>query len=155
MSEHQTGTNRSVRITSNHLWSPKLAIGRGKSWQNTLPRIFTQRYARKFRPKSARLRKPLPADTLLKPSNKVASVECAGSGATLAPGELSTFALLAVVLTLSAAILSMMGIHLLHCCKRVALSFSVAVGLGAIVGPSQVGARMSRWLRASPPPLGW
>ena len=51
-------TNRSVRITSKHLWSPKLAIGRGKSWQNTLPRIFTQRNARKFRPKSARLRKP-------------------------------------------------------------------------------------------------
>jgi MFS family permease len=72
--------------------------------------------------------------------------EGARSGATLAPGELSTFALLAVVLTLSAAILSMMGIHLLPLLQARGLELSVAVGLGAIVGPSQVGARMVEML---------
>jgi hypothetical protein len=59
---------------------------------------------------------------------------------------LSTFALLAVVLTLSAAILSMMGIHLLPLLQARGLELSVAVGLGAIVGPSQVGARMVEML---------
>jgi MFS family permease len=72
--------------------------------------------------------------------------EGARSGTTLAPGELSTFALLAVVLTLSAAILSMMGIHLLPLLQARGLELSVAVGLGAIVGPSQVGARMVEML---------
>jgi MFS family permease len=70
--------------------------------------------------------------------------EGARSGTTLAPGELSTFALLAVVLTLSAAILSMMGIHLLPLLQARGLELSVAVGLGAIVGPSQVGAPYGR-----------
>ena len=72
--------------------------------------------------------------------------EGARSGTTLASGELSTFALLAVVLTLSAAILSMMGIHLLPLLQARGLELSVAVGLGAIVGPSQVGARMVEML---------
>jgi MFS family permease len=72
--------------------------------------------------------------------------EGARSGTTLAPGELSTFALLAVVLTLSAAILSMMGIHLLPLLQARGLELSVAVGLGAFVGPSQVGARMVEML---------
>jgi Major Facilitator Superfamily len=72
--------------------------------------------------------------------------EGARSGATLARGELSTFALLAVVPTLSAAILSMMGIHLLPLLQARGLELSVAVGLGAIVGPSQVGARMVEML---------
>ena len=72
--------------------------------------------------------------------------EGARSGTTLAPGELSTCALLAVVVTLSAAILSMMGIHLLPLLQARGLELSVAVGLGAIVGPSQVGARMVEML---------
>jgi MFS family permease len=66
--------------------------------------------------------------------------------AGLAPGELPMFALLAVVLTLSAAILSMVGIHLLPLLQARGLELSAAVGLGAIVGPSQVGARVVEML---------
>jgi MFS family permease len=62
--------------------------------------------------------------------------------ASLAPGELPMFALVAVVLTLSAAILSMIGIHLLPLLQARGLELSAAVGLGAIVGPAQVGARV-------------
>ena len=51
-----------------------------------------------------------------------------------------------VVLTLSAAILSTMGIHLLPLLQARGLELAVAVGLGAIVGPSQVGARMVEML---------
>jgi MFS family permease len=72
--------------------------------------------------------------------------EGARSGASLAPGELPTFALMAVVLTLSAAILSMMGIHLLPLLQARGLELPAAVGLGAIVGPSQVGARIVEML---------
>jgi MFS family permease len=62
--------------------------------------------------------------------------------ARLTPGELPIFALLAVVLTLSAAILSMVGVHLLPLLQARGLELSVAVGLGAMVGPSQVSARV-------------
>jgi predicted MFS family arabinose efflux permease len=64
----------------------------------------------------------------------------------LAPGELPTFALLAVVLSLSVAVLSMLGIHLLPLLQARGLELSAAVGLGAMVGPSQVGARVVEML---------
>lgn len=64
----------------------------------------------------------------------------------LAPGELPIFALLAVVLSLSVAILSMLGIHLLPLLQARGLELSAAVGLGAIIGPSQVGARVAEML---------
>ena len=72
--------------------------------------------------------------------------EGARSGSRLAPGELPTFALMAVVLTLSAAILSTIGIHLLPLLQARGLELPAAVGLGAIVGPSQVGARIVEML---------
>jgi MFS family permease len=72
--------------------------------------------------------------------------EGARSYARLAPGELPIFALLAVVLTLSAAILSMVGVHLLPLLQARGFELSAAVGLGAIVGPSQVGARVIEML---------
>jgi MFS family permease len=66
----------------------------------------------------------------------------ARSRVSLAPGELTVVVLLATVLTLSAAILSMLGIHLLPLLEARGLKLPVAVGLGAIIGPSQVGARV-------------
>jgi MFS family permease len=80
----------------------------------------------------------LPRRSLIAPSIG----ENARSRVSLAPGELTVFVLLATVLTLSAAILSMLGIHLLPLLEARGLELSVAVGLGAIVGPSQVGARV-------------
>jgi predicted MFS family arabinose efflux permease len=72
--------------------------------------------------------------------------ERARSRASLAPGELPLFTLLAVVLTLSAAILSMVGIHLLPLLQARGVELSAAVALGAIVGPAQVGARIVEML---------
>src|ERR1700704_838255 len=85
----------------------------------------------------------LPGRSFIAPST---DHEGARSRASLAPGELPIFALLAVVLTLSAAILSMLGIHLLPLLQARGLELSAAVGLGAIVGPSQVGARVIEML---------
>ena len=85
----------------------------------------------------------LPGRSFIAPST---DHEGARSRASLAPGELPIFALLAVVLTLSAAILSMLGIHLLPLLQARGLELSAAVGLGAIVGPSQVGARVVEML---------
>jgi predicted MFS family arabinose efflux permease len=68
------------------------------------------------------------------------------SHASLAPGERPIFALLAMVLTLSAAILSMVGIHLLPLLQARGVELSAAVALGAIVGPAQVGARIVEML---------
>jgi hypothetical protein len=64
----------------------------------------------------------------------------------LAPSELAIFILLAIVLTLSAAILSMVGIHLLPLLQARGVELSAAVALGALVGPSQVGARVIEML---------
>ena len=60
---------------------------------------------------------------------------------SLLPSDRWLFLVVAAVLTNAAAILSMMGTHLLPLLMARGLDPSVAVGLGAIVGPSQVGAR--------------
>jgi hypothetical protein len=59
---------------------------------------------------------------------------------------LPVFALLSVVLTLGAAILAMVGVHLLPLLQARGLELPAAVALGAIVGPSQVGARVIEML---------
>lgn len=72
--------------------------------------------------------------------------EGARSQASLAPGQLPMFSLLAVVLTLSAAIFSMLGIHFLPLLQARGLELSAAVALGVILGPAQVGARVVEML---------
>jgi MFS family permease len=62
--------------------------------------------------------------------------------ARLRRDEYATFGLLAVVLTLGASVLSIIGTHLLPILTARGLDMAVAVGLGAIVGPAQVGARI-------------
>lgn len=59
----------------------------------------------------------------------------------LSEGETLIFSVLAAVLAIGAAILSMMGTHLLPILQARGIDFSVAVSLGTLVGPSQVGAR--------------
>jgi predicted MFS family arabinose efflux permease len=72
-----------------------------------------------------------------------------GAKVRLLCSEYPVFALLAVVLTIGAAILSVMGTHLLLILIARGLDVSVAVGLNAIVGPSQVGARVIEMLAGS------
>jgi hypothetical protein len=55
--------------------------------------------------------------------------------------EYATFGLLAAVLTLGAAVLSIVGTQLLPLLTARGFETSAAVAFGAIVGPAQVGAR--------------
>ncbi|TKB19775.1 MAG: MFS transporter [Mesorhizobium sp.] len=62
-------------------------------------------------------------------------------------GRASTrFILLAFIQTVSALIASMLSVHLLTLLQLRGVSLAVAVGLGALVGPSQVGARVAEML---------
>ena len=58
------------------------------------------------------------------------------------PRRTRAFILLAVILTLGAGTASMIGVHLLTCLQARGLELTAAVALGALVGPSQVGARI-------------
>ena len=61
---------------------------------------------------------------------------------TLEKGEGVLFAVLATVLTISAAILSLVGAHIVTLLQARGLELSAAVGLGMLIGPSAVGARL-------------
>jgi MFS transporter len=60
--------------------------------------------------------------------------------------ERAIFLTLSIVLTLGAAILSMVGMHLLSLLQARGVDLAAAVALGMIVGPSQVGARVIEML---------
>jgi predicted MFS family arabinose efflux permease len=62
--------------------------------------------------------------------------------AALARGETLLFWMLAIVLTVGAAILSLVGAHLVTFLQARGLELSAAVALGMLLGPSQVGARL-------------
>ena len=53
----------------------------------------------------------------------------------------SAFVLLAAVITISSAVTSLMSVYLLEILRARGLELAAAVALGALVGPSQVGAR--------------
>jgi predicted MFS family arabinose efflux permease len=75
-------------------------------------------------------------------SSKAQAVTAARPPSILRTDEYALFALLAAVLTIAAAILSLMGTHLLPILTARGLTASLAVGLGALLGPAQVGARV-------------
>ncbi len=60
--------------------------------------------------------------------------------------EYLVFGTLSVVVTIGAAILSIVGTHLLPILMARGMDVAVAVGLGAIIGPAQVGARVVEML---------
>ncbi|MET3590786.1 MULTISPECIES: MFS transporter [Mesorhizobium] len=60
--------------------------------------------------------------------------------------ERTRFILLASIQTVAALIASMLSVHLLTLLQLRGVSLAVAVGLGALVGPSQVGARAAEML---------
>jgi predicted MFS family arabinose efflux permease len=67
----------------------------------------------------------------------------------LRAGEFLLFVLLAAVLTIAASILAIVGTHLLPILIARGLDTATAVGLGVIIGPSQVGARTIEMLAGS------
>lgn len=58
----------------------------------------------------------------------------------------STFALLAAITALAAMIASMISVHLLTVLQLRGIDLAIAVGLGTLIGPSQVGARVIEML---------
>jgi MFS family permease len=61
---------------------------------------------------------------------------------TLEPHEIWLFVLVAVVLTLGAAILSMVGTLILQLLQARGMELAAAVAVGALIGPAAVGARV-------------
>jgi predicted MFS family arabinose efflux permease len=64
----------------------------------------------------------------------------------LLPSERGIFAVLAIVVTIGAAFLAIIGTHLLPLLQARGLDLALAVTFGAMVGPAQVGARVVEML---------
>lgn len=64
-----------------------------------------------------------------------------GDARSLASGSKLLFVLIALVITISSMISAMLSVHLLTILQAREIALAAAVALGAIVGPSQVGAR--------------
>jgi predicted MFS family arabinose efflux permease len=91
----------------------------------------------------------LPLHLLVLPHGRARSgADAAAGGAPLRlqPGEHAAFAILSIVITIGAAILSTVGTHLLPLLQARGLELAAAVALGTIVGPAQVGARVVEML---------
>ena len=84
----------------------------------------------------------LPIHLILLPRTSAAITAKRRGPVRLEPHEVRVFFILAAIITISSAILSLMGTHLLPLLQARGLDLSFAVGLGMIVGPSQVGARL-------------
>jgi hypothetical protein len=67
----------------------------------------------------------------------------------LLPGERLVFVVVAAVLTIAAAILSLIGSQLVTLLQGAGLDLTQAVALGMIIGPGQVGARFIEMLAGS------
>lgn len=86
----------------------------------------------------------LPAYLLILPRGVPAEASAHTAAAPemgLAPRSLPLMATLAASITLSAVTSSTLSVHLLTVLQSTGLALGAAVGLGALVGPSQVGAR--------------
>ena len=79
---------------------------------------------------------------ILLPRNSAAITAAWRGPVRLEPHEVRIFFILATIITIGSAILSLMGTHLLPLLQARGLNLSFAVGIGMIVGPSQVGARL-------------
>jgi hypothetical protein len=86
----------------------------------------------------------LPGIHAARPDGKPTGSASEASSAAILTGTRRTraFLLLATVLTLGAVTASMIGVHLLTFLQAHGLELAGAVALGALVGPSQVGARV-------------
>jgi MFS family permease len=82
----------------------------------------------------------LPRSAVVAPAPATASSPPASM--RLAAGEGPAFVVLAAIVTIAAAILAMMGTHLLQLLQAQGTTLAGAVSLGMLIGPSAVGARM-------------
>ena len=87
----------------------------------------------------------LPVHLLALPRGKrvdAAQPRPAPAAVRLQTREHAVFAILAAVVTIAAAILAIVGTHLLPLLQARGVDLAIAVGLGTIIGPAQVGARV-------------
>ena len=80
------------------------------------------------------------------PRTSAASATTQPAQVRLERHEVRIFVILAVIITIGSAILSMMGILLLPLLQARGFDLSISVAIGMIVGPSQVGARLVEML---------
>jgi predicted MFS family arabinose efflux permease len=88
----------------------------------------------------------LPIYLMCLPQTSAASTEMRHGQVRLEAYEVIPFCILAAIITIGSAILSLMGTHLLPLLQARGFDLSLAVGIGMIVGPSQVGARFVEML---------
>ena len=88
----------------------------------------------------------LPIHLACLPRGSGASASTLRAEIRLEPHEVRIFITLAAIITIGSAILSMMGTLLLPLLQARGLDLSMSVGIGMIVGPSQVGARLVEML---------
>jgi MFS family permease len=89
----------------------------------------------------------LPAYLMVLPRTAPAAAATRAKGSpqtamSLARNEVPSFVVLAAIVTIAAAILAMMGTHLLVLLQAKGMTLSTAVTLGMLIGPSAVGARV-------------
>jgi MFS family permease len=83
------------------------------------------------------------------PFAKPAKVAATGSNVVQPDRRRILLVLVAVALTLFSAIMSTVGVHLLSILQAQGVALATAVALGALVGPSQVGARILEMMLGS------
>jgi predicted MFS family arabinose efflux permease len=83
-----------------------------------------------------------PAYLFLLPREAVREPHAAGSSNAAPPAPLLPFALFAAIAAVAAGVTSVLSMHLLTMLQTRDISLAAAVGLGALVGPAQVGARV-------------
>ena len=79
------------------------------------------------------------------------TTDSAGAG-TMSPRERETFLLLAAILMANGAVQTTVSVHLLTILQDRGMSLAAAVAVGALIGPSQVGARGRDVVRRAAPP---
>ncbi len=84
---------------------------------------------------------PTEPKRLLRKEEPSVSGEADAAPPLTAPGSKLVFALVALVITISSMISAMLSVHLLAILQTRGITLAAAVALGAVVGPSQVGAR--------------
>lgn len=84
---------------------------------------------------------PTEPKRLLRKEEPSVSGEADAAPPLAASGSKLVFALVALVITISSMISAMLSVHLLAILQTRGITLAAAVALGAIVGPSQVGAR--------------
>ncbi|MDQ6432696.1 MFS transporter [Mesorhizobium sp. LHD-90] len=80
------------------------------------------------------------------PARPAATQQAPRRTATIGRSYRPAFVLLAAITTLAAMIASMLSVHLLTVLQLRGIDLAAAVGLGALIGPSQVGARLVEML---------